>query len=80
MWHASVALRWGGGPCPTHQIDRKTTRIGRRLACQLIEGVGDGDFIVHTKQLAFHARRRLSPSELRALSPEWLAIEPVDMG
>lgn len=73
-------MRGPSGPIPTAQVDKKAAKVARALAQHMIANVGDGQVIEHTKALAFHARRRLSPDELRRIDQAWLAIEPVDMG
>lgn len=80
MWHASVALRGPAGPVPTLDVGRKDRRLAQEIARRLVEGVGEGEIIEHTKGVAFHARRRLTDTELAKLDPAWLAIPAVDMG
>lgn len=81
MWHASVALRTElGDTVPTDQASAKDGRLAEALARRFVDHVGCGVVIGHTKFISWHARRRLSDTELRLLDPAWLAIEPVDMG
>jgi len=68
------------GPVPTSALARSDRRLGMALAEHLIAGVGTGETYRHTKLVAMHARRALSPRELAELDPEWLAIPAVDMG
>lgn len=80
MWHASVALLENGRPVPTTSMDRKSRRLAGDLALRLINGVGIGRTIEGTVQIAHHARRVLSPDELRRIDQDWLALPPIDRG
>ena len=77
MWHASIALvksqivstdRWGDG----------TKRVARRIAMDVLDGVGTGESIEVWTPTCVHLRRGLSESEIAMLSAEWLAIPAVD--
>lgn len=81
MWHASVCKRGKDGrSTPSSGVSPKDTRSAVALGMYLLDGVGTGATLRHTKHIAFHTRRRLSDQELAGLDPAWLAIPAVDMG
>ena len=60
--------RWGDG----------TMRAARRLAGEMLAGVGAGESVEMLRPTCLHVRRGLSDAELATLTPEWLAIPARD--
>ena len=60
--------RWGGG----------VLRAARRVALEILSGVGAGESIEMVRPTCIHVRRSLSPAEVETLSAEWLAIPARD--
>ena len=80
MWHASIAVLTADGPVLAAELPEASVHKARMLARSLVAGVGTGSLIEQTGDIALHCRRSLSDREIAGLDPEWLAIEPVDMG
>ena len=60
--------RWGDG----------VLRAARRVALEMLAGVGAGESVEMVRPTCIHVRRSLSPAEVAMLSPEWLAIPARD--
>lgn len=79
MWHASIAVLAVSGPIPTAAWTRQDRRRAVRLAENLLDSVGVEPSRTDVGVIALHLRRSLSPEEIAALDPDWLAIPAVDM-
>lgn len=53
-------------------------REARRLAREILYGVGTGESVEALRPTCLHLRRSLSPDEIGTLSAEWLAIPARD--
>lgn len=53
-------------------------RAARRIAMEVLRGVGDGESVETVKSVCVHVRRSLSREEIGTLSAEWLAIPAQD--
>lgn len=80
MWHVSIAsLRKNSAPVLVSNWGHGTFLAAGRLAKDYLRGVGEGETLLFHKPgfVALHVRRALSDSEMKMLSPEWLAIPAV---
>jgi hypothetical protein len=53
-------------------------RAARRLAGEVLAGVGVGETVEMLRPTCLHVRRGLSAEEFATLKPEWLAIPARD--
>lgn len=79
MWHASVCPHDASGPVPWERCGLKARALLREMVFSLLAGVGTGNTRRDRSPFVLHARRKLNAGELALLSPEWCAIEPVDI-
>jgi hypothetical protein len=65
-------------PISTERWGEGMVRAARRLAIELLDGVGMGEPVEKVGRVALHVRRSLSPAEVATLSADWLAIPARD--
>jgi hypothetical protein len=79
VWHASVArLSRAGFPVDSARWGEGTLRAARRIAREVLNGVGVGESVEMLRSTCLHLRRSLSLEEVGTLSPAWLAIPARD--
>ncbi len=65
-WHASIMRRGGGVPVPLSAMLKEGVADMRRVAHELLVGVGEGDDEWEEHDDAIHLRRWMTPAELTA--------------
>ncbi len=79
MWHVSIArLRGTWLPVSTEQWGGGVLRAARRVAQEILWGVGTGEAVELLRPTCLHVRRSLTDDEIATLSPEWLALPARD--
>lgn len=80
VWHSSVAVWRRGEIVPTEIQHPRHRRLAQELCLSVLEGVGVGETRRERFAITWQARRRLSPEEIAAQTPEWCAIQAVHSG
>lgn len=80
VWHVSVSLWRYGHQVAYSQIGRSQRREGRKLAAEILEGVGGDlmEFITDPPGNCIHAQKPLTTLEIPALPYGWMDIPAVD--
>ena len=65
-------------PISTERWGEGVLRAARRVALEMLAGVGAGESVEMVRPTCIHMRRSLSPAEVATLAPEWLAIPARD--
>lgn len=79
MWHVSIArIGRNSLPISSDRWGEGVFRAARRVALEMLAGVGAGESVEMLRPTCLHVRRSLSPAEVATLSAEWLAIPARD--